>query len=586
MFLCLAINNVKPFNKTRKISTEEKSRMKLQNKKGTSRIILIVLLLISFTVGAILSYMYTVGYYISKGYKIPEDRSALVITDVDFQPENAKSFTLTVLNPSYSPDPKATVTTVAIKPEKENKLYNITDTNPSFPHDIERATSRTFKCNKNWGEFAGQTITIYLYAVNASGATYSCKTPFVKLIVEEAVFDPSISVKQFNITLQNSPESATTLNITEIFAVPPIENVTPSILNPYPLAPGEDVVFNCEWNWAQIDEATITVRTQQGYALKCETGELHKAAVTISDVYLNEADTDHFNVTVWNQADTPQSKHYINITKTVVIAANGTQLHQTELNLGVNGNSSITFRCLWDWRNYRNENITVIVYTKQGFICSHETLTPPSVILEISGDPYFNLDDTSHFNITIQNSPHSLRTANITEITAADTIITGNDTNPSLISPYPLGINKTISFNCTWQTWSPYKGKNVTITVHYYDNLTLEEFETSCTFMIPFANITNVVFNSTTEGIKYFNVTVHNTLSKNVTVAKIFVMLGGNETFKIDATSIFSPLELVATQTTTLICVWNWTEYEGEEVNITIYTTEELKVTFIGLVQK
>ncbi|MEA2089297.1 MAG: hypothetical protein U9O89_00850 [Thermoproteota archaeon] len=564
------------------------------NRKAMSTLTYIILLLTSFTVGAVFSYMFTIASYIN----LPRNTNTLVITNAAFPPENAKYFNFTILNPSYSPDPKVTITRIAIQPEKENKLYNVTDTEPELPHETKRGTSQIFRCKKNWGEFAGQNITIHVFATEASGGTYSVATSPVKLEVKKAVFDPSISVKQFNVTVQNSPKSAITLNITEILAIPPIENVTPSLLNSYPLAPGENISFTCKWNWTQVVEATITIETLQGYKAKYGTGELHKAIITISDVYFNKVDTDHFNVTVWNQPESPESTHYVNITRTAVIAANGTQLHQIETNVNVNQNSSVTFRCPWEWRDYRNKNVTITVYTKQGFVCSYKTVTPPSVILEIVDTPYFNLSDTSHFNVTLQNSPYSLRTANITKIAVATnettkTIIPKNDTVPKLINPYSLEKNSSQSWNCPWN-WghSMYKGKNVTITMYYYDVKTLEKFDVSYTLRIPHVKleIPKVEFNSSTPW--YFNVTVYDeaVLYNNVTITKIVVALKNGTICKVfekgeavvnwNDTWLTLPFALPANASATFICPWSWLDYSSKSVTIIVYISEGFTASF------
>ncbi|MEM2318137.1 MAG: hypothetical protein QW142_01815, partial [Candidatus Bathyarchaeia archaeon] len=78
------------------------------NIKGTSKIMLTLMMLISAVIGGIISYTFTIAYYA----KIPEE-TAITITGIHINPKNVKAFNITVLNPSYSPK-SANITRIAI----------------------------------------------------------------------------------------------------------------------------------------------------------------------------------------------------------------------------------------------------------------------------------------------------------------------------------------------------------------------------------------------------------------------------------------------------------------------------------------
>jgi len=73
-----------------------------QNIKAISKLSLIILLLISFVIGAFLSYLWVMGYVTELGIRVPE-KTTVAITNVSFTPQNTSFFNVTLLNPSYSP---------------------------------------------------------------------------------------------------------------------------------------------------------------------------------------------------------------------------------------------------------------------------------------------------------------------------------------------------------------------------------------------------------------------------------------------------------------------------------------------------
>jgi hypothetical protein len=77
----------------------------------------------------------------------------------------------------------------------------------------------------------------------------------------------------------------------------------------------------------------------------------------------------------------------------------------------------------------------------------------------------FNVTDSEHFTIIIQNSMTSVTSANITGITV--TVDDGTPENITQVTPslpqalYP---REAKSFSCTWN-WSAYEGQVITITI-------------------------------------------------------------------------------------------------------------------------
>lgn len=138
-------------------------------------------------------------------------------------------------------------------------------------------------------------------------------------------------------------------------------------------------------------------------------------------------------------------------------------------------NQSATFTCSWNWAHYSGKEVTVIVYTSQGYE-GRGTAPMPLVI----PDALFNLTDTYHFNFTVQNTMSSITPTNVTRITVRPpnaTEIDINETIPSL--NYTLSLNSSVTFTCSWD-WLAYKGQDVTISAY-----TSEGYKASATYRIP-----------------------------------------------------------------------------------------------------
>jgi hypothetical protein len=92
--------------------------------------------------------------------------------------------------------------------------------------------------------------------------------------------------------------------------------------------------------------------------------------------------------------------------------------------------------------------------------------------------------------------------------------------------------------------------------------------------------IVNANFTTTGNG-KEFNVTIENigNSSRNATIARIVVRFGNDTVFQSEGIGYVVEVGKNATLTFS----WDWSEYETEEVTISVYTTEELEFfnTFI-----
>jgi len=321
----------------------------LRNKKGISTLSLIILLLVSGIIGAILSYLWTVGYYVEIGLTIPEGVATIAITNVTFPIENSNYFDVTVLNPSYS-YAEAKITSIA--------LVTTTDDGESQ---------------------------------NDSGATFPHETSNVKLNFVKTEIDTKVTIERFNVTVRNSVDSLIPLNVAEILFDSisiPSQNITVKDENatlPQQLQPNQTKTFTCNWNMLEngvlgvvSSSHTITVKTLQGYsAVKTETLPA-VVSLNISDVSFTALpDTSGFNVTISNH---PASPHFVNVSRITI--KNDTQVFDNITITGVIHNSTttggtlpallvpggnLTLQCVWNWEAFKGKEVTITVYTTQGY---------------------------------------------------------------------------------------------------------------------------------------------------------------------------------------------------------------------------
>jgi len=521
-------------------------------------------------------------------YKMPENATLLVVTNAEFAVDNATYFNVTILNPSNSVS-DANITAIHLSVEGKNETYDITDVEVygvtgsepiDFPYTIRKGTEPIFKCNKNWSNFAGETVRIEPAAANASTRSYSYSTPNVKLNVKPN-FDEQIfqSIEYFNLTIENWQAKPTiNLTISEIIVNDSPVNTTQPL--PYVLSPNQTEIFRCERNWEDLMgvNVTITVKTLEGYESVYVTNELPGAILFVDEINFDYADTAYFNLTL---SSSEYSTATAIINKVNLTLADGTTmtLNTTPplhiIPIPIPPNQSSTIKCLgWDWNMSRNETITVTVYTEQGFTAPSKTVTtPPAIVWNIT-DVKFDLDDIEHFTLNVTNMPCSLNAVNATKIEFNQN---STDMNPTLIAA-----GEQATFNCGFN-WSSFAGQDITITVH----VTYDENESSISYALklPYLKIRNVSFFNFPLGNPYANVTIYNSeFSKiNANITRMFIQTD-NETSPIDGT-ITSPrissegYQLVIGAEVTIVCPWDWSPYFGKYVTVIVQTADGYQVS-------
>ncbi len=240
----------------------------LKSIRGISKLIFVISLLVALIAGAVLSYVWTMGYYASEEYQLPE-KPTLSIEALELSAQDTNFFDVVILNPSYSPS-SANIDQIVVLTE-DSVLHDV-EVSPNLPISLEVGSSETFRGIWNWANYTGQTMKVIVFVSDGSGPATQVPLPYVGLVVE-AHFNSAISTQHFNVTVQNAETSATHVNITRLTInqkIIPSENITMNgepVSFPYFLNSSQSVMFTCAWNWTdyQGTSVTVTVETLQGY---------------------------------------------------------------------------------------------------------------------------------------------------------------------------------------------------------------------------------------------------------------------------------------------------------------------------------
>lgn len=558
------------------------------NVKALSTLVIILLIIVSAIIGGIISYAFTIAYYT----KLPE-KTSLTINNVYIDKENIRSFTVNVLNPSYSPA-DANISRIAISLKEGTQLYDVVDSDPSIKGGIvvpvgESINITCFKVKKDsvnftLGEligsydFAGKTLVVHVFSssLNSAASNIEASLPFVGLTIT-ADFNPN-NFGKFNITLANNPASEVNLTVGSII-VPGVDvtGMSPDLEEQSKTIPrNESVCFMFNGSWYGVVKTNIAVYTSQGYIFHKEIA-LTNVSVIISDVAFDEENTGHFNVSISNSEE---SAIYVNVTKIECTLGNGTALSPFDCgSAGIMPNSTRTFTFEWNWKMYRGQNLTVVAYFLQNFqTTTFRVVTPQPVIVKILNETgVFDLSNTGHFSVVILNHESSIESINITKIVVKETgkVLNGTEVNPQL--PYSaLSPGNSETFNCTfdWADFIDVHGRNLTLAVYVQANTSLEEYIFNFSFVLPVAKLGITAIDCSTFA-GYLNITIKSSDYSlwNLTVSRVVITVQG----------LSSPLEYVFPENqmtlkpgdeAVLLCPFNCQQYKDKDIIVTVVTAE------------
>jgi len=535
--------------------------------KAMSRLLVILLMLACLIIGALVSYMWVMASY----FNMPQNVTTLVVENVAFSSDDFTNFNVTVLNPSNSAF-GVSIGSFKVVIESQNETFNVTLTVPSLPFNMSVGTRQTFKCLKNWSNFAGESLRIVPVAENVSIQSQEYTPPAARMIIYG--FDTSKNINHFNLTLENN--GSIDLNVTEFLVNDFPANFAPS---PFLLAINQSQVFTVDYGWGQAMGTNITVltRTDAGFEQTYVTNAIPGAFAYVDEVKFDYTDTSYLNVTVKSVPESTRDMSLNNLTltlsnQTTIVPSTFPVLYALPAPLPAN--QTLTIKCLWNWNNYRNDSLTVQVLSKEGFTVQNKTVTTPPNIVWSVDDVEFDLNDLQQFTVNVTNLAASTQEINVTEVD-----FNGNSTS---LNSTTIAAGSQNTLTCIFN-WTSFVGDIVNITTHsiYGTN----EIVISQSIRIPYLKIVNASFSTFPTGTPHVNITLRNSeFSKtNTTIIQISIS-NGSSTMPLDGTISIPKIGTTASQIiigteTTFVCPWDWSPYANQEVTIIVNTSDGLQVS-------
>jgi hypothetical protein len=378
-------------------------------------------------------------------------------------------FNLSITNSAVSPI-NLTLSDIFLN----NEVVN--NTSVTLPKKLSPAENTLIQCFTNWAGLEQPKVRVdtsegYFAEVtaNVSGS--------VGLAISDVKFNlHNPSANDLNITLSNSADSVTKVNVTKLILTTANGTEYPRSVN-LTLPTNRTQSVKIEWPWKNYrnQNVNITALTKEGYSSTSKTVTTPAKFVFNFTATSDLTDTGHFLVNVTNE---PCSLQEINVT-TIRFNQNITTTSPTYEVLA-NGTTR-SFNATFDWNPFRGQAVSISVTASQTQIS--KTITLPTVDLKITGVNFSPSSGIPYVNVTVENTQYSNRSITISQITftinATAYSIDGTLTDPALLpNGYPLTRNTQKVIVCPWN-WKQFHGSLVV-------NLqTKEGFTATGTFLIP-----------------------------------------------------------------------------------------------------
>jgi hypothetical protein len=404
------------------------------------------------------------------------------------------------------------------------------------------------------------------------------------LIVEDVVFS-IFDFTHFNVTILNPSNSASDVNITAIrLSVEgknEIYNITttePESL-PFLITRGTRLTFRCKENWSNFAGETVTIEPiAENASTKSDPYTTPKVKLILKPNFEDFESVEYFNLAIENSAES-----VVNLTiSKIEVHGELTNVNRSLPYILSRGQTEM-FRCDWNWEDYKGSNVTITVETAEGYEAIYTTDELPGATLYID-EVKFDYADTTYFNLTVSSSEYSTVTAIISGIN-----LTLRDRTPFAINEtrahVPFGVllpvfrsirpNESGTFECFWN-WTQYRDENFTANVYTERGFTvLPPTKSPKTPPSIVWNITDVKFDL--DDTDHFLVNVANMLCslQNITITQISL----NETH----TSFESQMIPIG-QERMFNCTFDWKNFIGENVNITVSKEDGVNVSRIVII--
>jgi hypothetical protein len=346
--------------------------------------------------------------------------------------------------------------------------------NQSLPVALNIGKSAPLLCFTNWQEHGSPDVIVGTQEGYQTETTQNV-TASTTFTVSDVEFNET-NPDRISVTLNSSETSIDVSNITIAYGDTSdvINGALSSPPLPVHLESNSSVTLDCQWNWSDSSRRNLSIvvsaNTTQGFVSSASTFTTpQQVDARIDQVSFDLNDTQHFIVNVTNPIYSLQ-----NVTVTGVSISDFATTITSKL-LAPGERTSII--CAYTWSNFLGQPVIIVAHFSYGsnssFSGTFNVTVPLFAVTNLSfgnselGNPYVN--------VTVRTNEFATVAANITGIS----IIEGNTTTSvdgTLCFPlipsagYVLPAGTEVTFVCPWN-WSPYVGKNVTVTVQTADGL-------------------------------------------------------------------------------------------------------------------
>lgn len=384
------------------------------------------------------------------------------------------------------------------------------------------------------------------------------------MVVENVAF-PSNDFTYFNVTVINPSNSISDLNLTAFKVVDEAANKTYDVPSTDPTVPfnmtiGTRQTFTCYENWGDFAGESVRIQPVAGSTSVLSKEYIPPEAKLVISGFNASENIQHFNLTVQNY---PLSMMNLTISE---ITVGGVPVTNTTpaLPLILSKGQGQVFQVERNWGTLTGQNVTILVRTAEGLKQTYVTPTILGAYVYVD-EINFDYTNSTRFNVTVRSAPESttettLSTLNL--ILSNGTTISPM-TNPLLNAlPIKLPSNSSQLITCFWD-WTTLRNQSFTVQVFTKEGFSVQN-KTATTPSAILWNLGNIVFD--VGDLQHFNVNVTNMLASlqaiNITEVDF------NQT-----STIITPIIVAPGSHYTVQCTYNWTDFVGSSIGITVHAT-------------
>ena len=296
--------------------------------------------------------------------------AVLFVDEVRFDYTNTNYFNVTVESSEVS---TATAIVSGINLTLQDRApFEINETREHVPfknlllvfRSIPPNGSGTFGCSWNWAQYRNETFTVNVYT--EQGFTIPPRTAKTPLAIVWNITDTNFDlddIEHFSVNVTNTPCSLQSINVTQIRFNENVTEITPSS---WQISAGEERQFSCAFNWTSFkgENITIMVYTADGLNISKSITLPSVKLKIINASFKTSEDSRYLNITIENAKE---SLLNVTVARIVVSLENETVYESKGVGILIEVGKNVTFTFSLNWGSYENEEVTISVYTEEGF---------------------------------------------------------------------------------------------------------------------------------------------------------------------------------------------------------------------------